>query len=253
MKRRAKIIAIVVAAIIAVYLLWQKRTGHVENPVSLDAPAHGMIQTPPEGPFSTRATNALGDILTDAQDPEFINNVFPKFREFVGALKRLGVSPFETDVQRGSCSKIRIIHTPNGIITPFVIGDSWTADYTRNGSFEGITHFGQRGADNPYRAISHANTNALRRLSERAITMPEAEVLKIENGVADAFGIDPSQFEKPQMFEEGLFEYHLGIYTVRYRKKGSDPINQLNYTREFSLKATSPTTAVLVSYSHLAQ
>src|SRR6266404_4760878 len=234
MKRRAKIIAIVVAAIIAVYLLWQKRTGHVENPVSLDAPAHGMIQTPPEGPFSTRATNALGDILTDAQDPEFINNVFPKFREFVGALKRLGVSPFETDVQRGSCSKIRIIHT-------------------RNGSFEGITHFGQRGADNPYRAISHANTNALRRLSERAITMPEAEVLKIENGVADAFGIDPSQFEKPQMFEEGLFEYHLGIYTVRYRKKGSDPINQLNYTREFSLKATSPTTAVLVSYSHLAQ
>ena len=43
----------------------------------------------------------------------------------------------------------------------------------------------------------------------------------------------------------------LGIYSVQYRKKGSDPVNQMNYTRSFSLKATSPTTAVLVSYSHL--
>ena len=81
--------------------------------------------------------------------------------------------------------------------------------------------------------------------------MPEPQVWKIANRVADGFGIDPSKFEKPEMYEEGLFEYHLGIYTVRYRKKGSDPINQLNYTRDFSLRATSPTTAVLVSYSNL--
>ncbi len=60
-----------------------------------------------------------------------------------------------------------------------------------------------------------------------------------------------SKFEKPKMYEEGLFDYRLGIYTVEYRKKGSDPVNGLNYTRGFSLKATSATTAVLVGYSHL--
>lgn len=81
--------------------------------------------------------------------------------------------------------------------------------------------------------------------------MPQAEVERIANRVTDAFGIDRSKFEKAQIHEEGLFEYRLGIYTAEYRKKGSDPINQLNYTRGFSLKATSPATAVLVSYSHL--
>jgi hypothetical protein len=161
------------------------------------------------------------------------------------------VNPFQGEIKPASCSKIRIIHIPNGIICPFVIGDGWTADYTENSTFSGITHFGQRGPDNPYRAISHAETNTLRRLSQRAVTMSEADVWTIAGRAAGAFGINPANFEKPEMYEEALFEFHLGIYTVRYRNKGSDPINQLNYTRDFSLQATSPTTAVLVRYSHL--
>ena len=67
----------------------------------------------------------------------------------------------------------------------------------------------------------------------------------------NSFAVDRAKFEAPQLHEEGLFQYRLGIYTVEYRKKGSNPLNGLNYTRGFSLKATSPTTAVLVSYSHL--
>ncbi|MBI5388022.1 MAG: hypothetical protein HZA90_25440 [Verrucomicrobia bacterium] len=178
-----------------------------------------------------------------------MNKVFPKFREFIATLNRLGVSPFESDVQPASCSKIRIIHIPNGIICPFVIGDGWTAEYTQAGSFEGITHFGQRGPDNPFRAISRADREALNRLSQQAITMPEAVAWPIADRIADAFGIDRARFEKPEIHEEALFEYRLGMQTIRYRAKGSDPLNQLNYTRSLTLKATSPTTAVLVMYA----
>ena len=169
----------------------------------------------------------------------------------MATLDRLGVSPFDAEVQRISCSKIRIIHTPNGIICPFVIGDGWTADYMRSGSFEGITHFGQRGPNNPFRAISRADSDALNRLSLRALILPEDVAWPIADRVANAFGIDRSHFEKPQIHEEALFEYRLGMQTVRYRAKDSDPLNQMNYTRSFTLKATSPTTAVLVRYSNL--
>jgi len=140
---------------------------------------------------------------------------------------------------------------PRGLSCWLVIDDRWTAHYIGTPSFSGITYFGQCGPDDPIRAISHANTNALRRLSQGANKMPESEVWRIVNRVAGAFGVNPAKYEKPRMYEEGRFEYNLGIYTVEYRKKGSDPINGLNYTRSFSLKATSSTTAVLVTYTHL--
>lgn len=81
--------------------------------------------------------------------------------------------------------------------------------------------------------------------------MPQAETWKLAERVEKAFGIDRSRFEQPQMHEEALFEYRLGLQTVRYRVQGSNPLNQMNYTRSFTLKATSPTSAVLVSYSNL--
>lgn len=81
--------------------------------------------------------------------------------------------------------------------------------------------------------------------------MSSEESWKIANQVSDSFGIEQARFEKPQMHEEALFEYRLGLQTIRYRAKGSDPLNQMNYTRSFTLKATSPTTAVLVRYSNL--
>lgn len=94
---------------------------------------------------------------------------------------------------------------------------------------------------------------ALIRLSERAIKMPQAEAERIIEHVANTFGIDRSKFEKPEIFPEKMFHYDLGIYTVQYRKKGSDPINQLNYPLSFSVRSTSPTTAVLVMYSYSGQ
>lgn len=114
-----------------------------------------------------------------------------------------------------------------------------------------VMHFGQSGPDNPFRSISHADTATLARLSREAIQMSDESARLIAKQVEEAMAIDPTQFENPVMHEEGLFEHRLGMKTVRYRKKGSDPVNQLNYTRSFSLKATSATTAVLVSYSHL--
>lgn len=250
MKQRIILSALVVAVTVGVWLLWQKPSVRPNGPASPVASVFAK-PLPTEEPSSGRKTNRLGDTLTDAQDAEFVSKVFPKFREFVAALNRIGVSPFDREVSASECSKIRIIHTPNGIICPFVIGDGWTADYMRSDSFEGITHFGQRGPDNPFRAISRADTVTLKRLSERAVPMSSEESWKIANQVSDSFGIEQARFEKPQMHEEALFEYRLGLQTIRYRAKGSDPLNQMNYTRSFTLKATSPTTAVLVRYSNL--
>lgn len=246
--KRFGIVAVVLALIVAACLLWRKP---VEQAVSPKIPAMAKLPSSTEKAPSPNRFNELGDELIDAQAPVFLNQVWPKTREFFASLDRLGLNPLQGELQPTLCSKIRMISIPNGIICPFVIGDGWTAEYTQSPSFSGITYFGQRGPDNPIRAISHADTNALRRLSQGAAAMPEAEVWKIANGVADTFRIDPSKFEKPRMYEEGLFEYRLGIYSVEYRKKGSDPLNGLNYTRGFRLKATSPTTAVMVSYSHL--
>lgn len=248
--RRAIFIATVAIAIIAAFLVYRQKAKST-HPISEQSISIPKARTRVDGDYSPRRTNQLGDVLTDAEDPVFLNQVFPKFREFAATLDRLGINPLQGELHPSSCSKIRIINIPNGILCPFVIGEGWTADYTENRDFSGITRFGQRGPDNPYRAISRADTNALRRLSQSAVAMPEAEVWRIAERAADAFGIDRAQFETRQMHEEALFEYRLGIYTVRYRKKGSDPVNQMNYTREFSLKATSPTSAVLVNYSHL--
>ncbi len=234
---------------IALYITSRQRQKvSPEKPVSATAiqSKTGLVAS-----YPPRSSNELGDTLIKAQDPLFLEQVMPKLNEFFSLLDGLSVNPLHGKLQPSSCDKIRIIHIPNGIICRLVIGDGWTATYIENSTFSGMMYFGQRGADDPIRAISHANTNTLHQLAQNAVSMSETEVWKIANRVADAFGIDQSEFEKPEMFEEGLFDYRLGIYTVRYRKKGSDPINQLNYTRDFSLKATSPTSAVLVSYSHL--
>ncbi len=248
MKRRIPIIIIVIVIVTVWVVRWEKPKVALDQPAAPSA-AQGRVWESQSYP--ARQTNALGDILTDAQDPEFVSQVFPILREFFVTLDRLGINPMKDEVRPDSCSKIRIISIPDGKICRLVVGDGWTATCAQNSTYSGIMQFGQRGPDNPIRAISHADTKALRRLSLDAIHMPKADAWQIANRVADAFTIDRSKFEEPEMYEEALFEYRLGIQSVRYRKKGSDPVNQLNYTRSFSLKATSPTTAVLVSYSHL--
>ncbi|MGI8966231.1 MAG: hypothetical protein ACR2H1_09125 [Limisphaerales bacterium] len=69
------------------------------------------------------------------------------------------------------------------------------------------------------------------------------------NRISDAFSVDRFKFERPEIYPKKMFDYDLGIDTIQYRKKGRDPINQLNYRLNFSITATSPTTAVLVMYS----
>src|SRR5258708_34823407 len=109
MKRKLLLIAIAVMTILAFYLLWHQPAVRVEKPGSPQSSPSVKMQPPAVRSYSDRATNALGDTLTDANDPEFVNRVFPKFRKFVGTLERLGVNPFHGEIDPASCSKIRII------------------------------------------------------------------------------------------------------------------------------------------------
>jgi hypothetical protein len=196
---------------------------------------------------SERQSRFSGFVSTDAQDPEFVQHVLPIIRGFLAVLDRAGVNPLAGEPQ---FNKVQIHHGPNGMGCRFLIGDSWTATVYTGRKFSGVMHFGERGPDNPFGAISDGNTNALSRLSERAIKMPRAEAERMIDHISDAFGVDRSWFEKPDVHPEQMFQYDLGMYTVRYRKKGTDPINGLNYPITFSIRATSPTTAVLAMYSY---
>jgi hypothetical protein len=176
-----------------------------------------------------------------------VQRVLPAVREFFATLDRAGVNPLKD--QPLSFNAMRITRSPHAMACRFLIGDAWTATYVQNAEYSGIIHFGQRGSDNPFRAISHANTNALARLSRTAIKMPQPEAEQILNRIADVFGVDRSKYEKPEIYPEKMFEYDLGLWTVQYRRRGTDPINQLNYDLNFSIRATSPGSAVLVDYS----
>jgi hypothetical protein len=204
-----------------------------------------MTLTPLE-PVNTNAA-PLEQRSTDAQDKQFTERVLPVFQTFLSTLDQAGISPL---TEQPSFNSVRFLRSPDATVCQFLIGDQWAAMYVESSAFRGITHFGQRGPNNPFRAISHANTNALIRLSQNAIKMPETEAKRILNDIADAaFHVDRSKYEKPEIYPEKLFNYDLGLWTVQYRKKGTDPINQLNYALSFSIRATSPTTAVLVSYT----
>lgn len=235
--RRAS--AIVVIALIAVVTTVVYKTQRINGPAK-------PYSAPTPNAASPARQSRFEFVSADTHDPEFTKRVLPIVSEFVATLDRAGVNPLEGDLQ---FNKIQIHHGPNGMGCRFLIGSSWTATVYDGKKFSGVMHFGQRGPDNPFRAISGANTNALIRLSERAIKMPETEAARIIEHVAATFEIDLSAFEKPEIFAEQMFEYDLGLYTAKYRKKGSDPINQLNYPISFTIRATSPGTAVLVMYS----
>jgi hypothetical protein len=206
-----------------------------------------MTLTPVE-PMSTSVA-PLEQRSTNSQDREFTERVLPAFRAFLSTLNRAGVNPFNEPPS--SFSAVRFMKTEHAMVCRFLVGEGWAATYLEvpKKSFHGITQFGQTGPDNAFRAISHANTNALGRLSQSATKMPEAEAQRILIRIADAFGVDRSKHEKPEIYPEKMFDYDLGLWTAQYRRKGTDPINQLNYAFSFSIKATSPTTAVLAEFT----
>jgi hypothetical protein len=245
MRTTFAIIILIGAAVTVVYVTQRTR------------PQVAIAQTAPLPPTVTSAAPASGRqskssafVSTDAHDPEFAQNVQPVIRKFFAMLNRAGVNPLKGHME---FNKVQIRYGPNGMGCRFLIGDSWTATTYIGEKFSGVLHFGERGPDNPFRAISDGDTNALMRLAERAIKMPQAEAERIIRHISDSFGIDYSQFEEPEIYPEQMFHYDLGMYTVQYRKKGSDPINRLNYPITFSIRATSPTTAVLVMYSYSGQ
>jgi hypothetical protein len=239
----SKAIAITIFVIVAVAVIVFYMTQRQLPPKQ----AKGTLNPTPakNDTYPGRRVKHSGAIMTDAHDPEFVQRVLPVAREFFATLDRAGVNPVQTDLPFNT---VELSEGPNGLRCRFLIGDRWSVAAYVGSSFTGIMHFGERGPDNPYRAISHANTNALKRLSERAIKMPREEAERIINHISSIFGIDTSKFENPRIYPERMFEYDLGMYTTDYRKKGTDPINQLNYPISFSIRATSPTSGVLVMY-----
>lgn len=220
MKRsRVILTAIVLVALSAVYFVAREKP----HPQSNRREVVPDIQIEVEKTNTEPQVNTLNDPIRNSGDTEFQRKVIPGTREFFVKLDRLGLNPLNGAFHPDSCSKIRVTEIPDGIMCQFIIDGRWSAMYTDNPAFSGIVYFGQRGPDDPIKAISHADTNTLRRLSETAVTLPPKEVWRIAASVADAFGINPSKFEKPDIYEEKLFTYNLGIYTVRYRRKGTDP------------------------------
>ena len=250
MKRTVVIIVVALVIIIAVLTTARFKRGAVKTRAI--GPAMTMITNaaPTNAAYPGRSPARLGDVITDAQDPEFVERVLPGLRRFFATLDRAGVNPLKDKPL--AFDKIKISYPPNGLSCQFVMNDSWTAIYDDTPKYSGIMYFGQRGPDNPNRAISHANTNALIRLSQRAIKMPQVEAERIINEITEAFSVNRSQFEKPQIIPVRMFEYDLGMYSVRFRKRGTDPLNGMNYTLRFSIKATSPTNAVLVEYGDIS-
>lgn len=249
MRRSVAIIGILIAAVALVYMRQRTKDGAAQTRTP-PAPTPATTRVAADAAPSRRQPRSSGFVSTDVHDPEFVQRVLPVVREFFATLDRAGVNPIKGELQ---FNKVQTLRGPNGMTCRFLIGDSWSATTHISEKFSGVMHFGERGPDNPFRAISDANTNALMRLSERAIRMPPEEAERITEHVANTFGVDRSKFEKPEMFPEKMFHYDLGMYTVQYRKKGSDPINQLNYPLSFSVRATSRTTAVLVMYSYSGQ
>ena len=241
-KAVASIILLAAIAAIIIYRTQQNKDGGVKT-----HPALALRQPATSAASPSERQSSSIFVSTDAQDPEFALHVLPIVREFFATLDRAGVNPLKGELR---FNKVQMHHGRNGTTCRFLIGDTWTATVYTGKKFSGVMHFGERGPDNPFRAISGAHTNALIRLSERAIKMPQAEAEQIIDRISNSFGIDRSKFEKPEIYPEQMFQYDLGMYTAQYRKKGSDPINRANFPVAFSIRATSSTSAVLVMYSN---
>jgi hypothetical protein len=245
--RKAGVILILLMAVAGAVLYTNHQSKPAPRPnAHTDALRSDMRTNAPD----SEQLPVVSDILTNAQHPEFVNRVLPVVRDFFATLDRAGVNPIQDDLPFNT---VQLRDGPNGLMARFLIGDRWSCTAFVGPNVSSIVHFGERGPDNPFRAISHANTNALKRLSQKAVKMPQAEAARIINHITDVFGIDRSRFEKPRIYPEKMFEYDLGMFTVAYRKKGTDPVNQANYPISFSIRATSLTTAVLVMYSDSLQ
>jgi len=238
--RKAVTIIVLVAGVAAiVFRTQQNKDGANIAPIPAPKPVT-------DAAASSERQSSSRFVSIDAEDPEFVQHVLPVVREFFATLGRAGVNPLTGELQ---FNKVQIHRGHNGTTCRFLIGDTWTATVYTGKKFSGVMHFGERGPDNPFRAISGANTNALIRLSERAIKMPQAEAEQIIECIANAFAINRNKFERPEIYPEQMFQYDLGMYTAQYRKKGSDPINRINFPITLSIRATSSTGAVLVMYS----
>ena len=241
--RKTVAIIILLAAVAAIIIY---RTQQNKDGVAKMHPAPASRQSAINTVSSSERQSSSMFVSTDAQDPEFVQHVLPIVREFFATLDRAGVNPLKGELQ---FNKVQIHRGRNGTTCRFLIGDTWTATVYTGKKFSGVMHFGERGPDNPFRAISGGHTNALSRLSERAIKMQQAEAELIIDRISNTFGIDRSKFEKPEIYPEQMFHYDLGMYTAQYRKRGSSPINRANFPVAFSIRATSSTSAVLVMYS----
>jgi hypothetical protein len=151
MVRTAAILLAVTAVIFIVVFTRQRPTAvgqaHVSPAPETNADAR---PEPTNGAYRGRKIARLRDVLTDANDPEFVERVVPGLRKFFGTLDQAGVNPLKGEPL--AFDKITISYPPNGMDCQFIINDAWTALYKEDANFSGIIYFGQRGPNNPFRA-----------------------------------------------------------------------------------------------------
>jgi hypothetical protein len=212
-----KAVAIIVLVAAAATIVFRTRHGKdraTKIPTPASKPATHAAAS------SKRQSNSMFASI-DAEDAEFVQQVLPLLRDFFAALDKAEVNPIKGELQ---FNKVQIHHGRNGTTCRFLIGDSWTATTYVGAGFSGILHFGERGPDNPFRAIGGANTNTLAPtgLSARSksLNLKRSGLLSVSRIQLE---IDRDKVEKPEIYPEQMFDYDSWNVHGPISEKGQRP------------------------------
>lgn len=200
----------------------------------------------------------LGTFFVDStdEDLQFLHEVKPAISNFLSRLKSINASPIDPALSTNTVSHVRFGQNAyGGTNCSFIIDDSWTVRYdhmnpsANTTAFDGITYFGPRGRDNPYKAISRADTNTLARIADNIkFYMPQETAIQLIPSIFNALGENPQNYEQPQIKADKPFGYNIGTFTAVYRTKGSDPLNQLDGRKTLTITPSSTNQAALTLY-----
>src|SRR5437773_7233417 len=104
---------VLIAVVVVVFVAQRQRTKNATptaSPRVTDSPIQATNQ------YAARKTTPTGAILTDAQDPEFVERVLPVVRKFFATLDRAGVNPLQGEL---AFNTVELRHGPKGTMCRF--------------------------------------------------------------------------------------------------------------------------------------